>query len=124
MDRPGRVLLGAAFCFWFGSAGADDDVLVQPSLGESETQIINHGTVRLTFGIKSGSDDWREHQLGSGDEQTYDCYRVGGHEGCLFRIFTDNGKSVEYLLKREQRYVLRWDSDRELWNLFRLQDPE
>ena len=110
----------------FCPSSAWSQPIVQPSLGPTEIVIANEGRQGLSFVLRLDCGEWEEFYLESGDSELYDYWTRRSGERCEnryeFKMSTE-GETVHYTLDVAKRYILRWDHERDIWNLYVSDQP-
>lgn len=110
--------IGAAVVLLLSSFAAFGQASVTnlPSLAATELQLANEGNHDLYFLLRPKGGPWTEYMIRSGESEAYEC------EDCQeMEFFMRTGeKSVHYILRTEDRFVLRWNGNEQLWDLYRV----
>ena len=96
-----------------------------PSTAADEVYLVNQTQKTLHFSLRIGDEVWTNFEIESGDAETYQCAGEC-EEDIEFFMRTDDENDeryVHYILKYHERYALRWNSEKELWDIFRVTEP-
>lgn len=101
------------------SPAQDDEVHSSsiPSTAVTEVHIVNRANRTLRFDLRPIDGRWGSFEIESGDAETFDCSRCDKFE---FLMRTKD-KTVNYILESTRRYVLEWNNEKQLWDLFHIQ---
>lgn len=117
MDGIFQTMLGTIMLCLPHFSYAQDDLITNefPSLAPSSVYITSHANRTLSFGLRPNGGKWRTYKIESGQSETFQCVKCEEFE---FSMKTENQPLVNYKLKSEKRYVLEWNREKELWDLF------
>ena len=86
-----------------------------PSTSARSVQIINTSQHKVYFYYRSKGEQWKIFEIKSKDEWSLPCVEPE------IQLHTKD-KQVHYTLKCENRYVLYWNTNRELWDVGHVRD--
>ena len=121
MNNAAKILLGIAFFFFFyaGSAYSEWGFTSLPSLAATDVLLVNQGNTALNFALRPANGRWMNYKIESGHTRQFECPHCTEYE---FVMRTGN-KEVRYKLDVTERYALRWNRQRGLWDLYRIREP-
>lgn len=91
----------------------------QPLLAQGEFHIVNRAHTEIRFRLRAyGVADWARFSLGAGEGRTYTC-RCTDIEIYVGTVGQD---PVRYRLRHAERYLIQWNADRQLWDVYLVRD--
>ena len=95
------------------------DVCDKCDLPTNTIFIVNTGSKTLDFHVKpKGGKKWNKFRLKSNDSVEIACSGCKGKINKFeFQMKTDK-KKVKYSLAIQKRYILRWNANKKLWDLY------
>ena len=117
MDGIFRTMLGTIMLCLPHFSYAQDDLIINefPSMALPSVYIANHANRTLSFGLRWNGVKWGTYKIESGASKTFNCVKCEEFE---FSMKTEYQSPVNYRLKSGKRYVLEWNREKELWDLF------
>jgi hypothetical protein len=89
-----------------------------PSVGESSVVIVNQANIAINYSIRPENGDWSNYNISPGNNMKISCNNC---TTSLFEIvIKTNDKEVRYDLESGDRFIIRWNSELALWDVYKV----
>ena len=106
----------------FASYAHPQQVTTLPSIAPTEVHIVNEANRSINFALRVKGGRWGTFELPSGVADSYECEGKCDESEFEFAMRTGDMK-VQYNLESTKRYVIRWNRQRNIWDLYLADDP-
>lgn len=87
-----------------------------PSVSPSSVVIANGGNININFAIRPSDGVWDNYTVMTGTNIRIVCNNCST-DNFEITVNTEE-RSVNYTLNAETRYIIKWNNDRNLWDVF------
>ena len=119
MDRKFAVAIIALIVAHSDPSFAQEQgVYEAPSVGESTVVIASEANVPIRFSLRPANGTWAEYTVDPGNNITITCNQCSTP---YFEIgIRTEDRSVTDHLEPSQRFLIKWNYDRRLWDIYRI----
>lgn len=82
--------------------------------------LSNYSNNTVNYSVSYTHSNWSNHSISAGQTLEYNVGKDNQH-GIFIWVNSSNGTHVDYYLKEQNKYYINWDSQKQIWNVYKYQ---